>query len=395
MRTEKLIFVLMTLLLSGTAWAQMADSVSVDSVESISFSASIDTYFHKSINTKENAPRTSFSNLPGFSLGMVNLVLEYSGSRAGFVTDLVMGPRGNDAIFNAPRYKNAAGGGSSQMINQLYVYFLLNDRVQLNAGQFNTFVGYESIAASKNMNYSTSYIFSFGPFNHTGVWADIKLSDHCAAKLALMNPTDYTEFNPFGLYTVGGQLSVNSKKCKLNLNLTYGDPDGQLESNDSIGSVTAGNALHADLAASVEPAKWYSAGVSTSFRTIGSGQMKTSTNENASIEKCGYFGAALYQTFTITRSAKITTRLEYFTEHHGGIGAIGAYTTSGRASVAAVTISGNLTRANLRLIPEVRIDKTSTRSFVDSETGSAISQMISLNVALIYQLPAIVHKIKI
>jgi hypothetical protein len=395
MLCKKTAILITQLCFSVIAWGQTTGGVSVDSVQKISFSGSIDTYYHKSFKTEQTAPRTSFSNLPGFSLGMINFVLEYSGSKTGFVADIVFGPRGTDAIFNAPRYKNSAGAGSSQMINQMYVYYFVNKHLRLNAGQFNTFVGYETISPVKNIHYSTSYLFSFGPFNHTGIWADLKLSNHCTAKIALMNPTDYTEYNPFGLYTVGGQLSISHKNSLLNFNVTYGDPDGKLNAKDSIGSISAGNALQVDFTGSVIANEKYSVGISTSVRSIASGQTKTSPSDRTVIASCGYYGVALYQTLSLSPSAKIALRAEHFTEFNNGVGAIGMYANSGSASVTALTLSGNITRSNLRLIPEVRVDKTSTRSFTESATGKSVYQMVSMNFALVYEIPAIIHKIKI
>ena len=49
------------------------------------------------------APGSSFAQLPGFALGMANLVASYEGEKVGFVADLVFGPRGADAIFNSPQ----------------------------------------------------------------------------------------------------------------------------------------------------------------------------------------------------------------------------------------------------------------------------------------------------
>ena len=60
-------------------------------------SGSIDTYYRSS----EYAPGTSFGNLPGFALGMANVILSYEGEKSGFVADLVFGPRGADAVFNS------------------------------------------------------------------------------------------------------------------------------------------------------------------------------------------------------------------------------------------------------------------------------------------------------
>ena len=55
---------------------------------SFAISGSIDTYFRSS----EYAPGTSFGNLPGFALGMANVVFSYEGEKSGFVADLVVGP---------------------------------------------------------------------------------------------------------------------------------------------------------------------------------------------------------------------------------------------------------------------------------------------------------------
>ena len=90
---------------------------------------------------------------------MVNLIASYSGEKAGFTADLVFGPRGQAAVF---------GTASGQaIINQAFVFYKFSDKVTFNLGQFNTFVGYEVISPTVNFHYSTSYLFSWGPFNHT------------------------------------------------------------------------------------------------------------------------------------------------------------------------------------------------------------------------------------
>ena len=130
-----------------------------------SVAGSIDTYFRSS----EAAPGTSFANLPGFSMGMANIIMSYEGEKSGFVADLVYGPRGADAVFNST--------GSANIVNQLYAYFNLSDSFTLTMGNFNTFLGYEVISPVANFNYSTSYMFSYGPFSHSGIKADLALSD--------------------------------------------------------------------------------------------------------------------------------------------------------------------------------------------------------------------------
>ena len=162
-----------------------------------SVSGTVDSYYRSS----EYAPGTSFANLNGFSLGMANIVLSYEGEKSGFVADLVYGPRGADAVFNSV--------GSSNIVNQLYVYYNVSDSFTLTMGNFNTFLGYEVISPAANFNYSTSYMFSYGPFSHTGLKADISLSDDVSLMLAVLNSTDYTESQPVGDdYMFGAQLGL-------------------------------------------------------------------------------------------------------------------------------------------------------------------------------------------
>jgi hypothetical protein len=393
-RAKRKVTMLVVMILSvKTLLAQSVNpKVATDTLPKIAVSATIDTYFHRSFNS-EHAPRTSFANLPGFSLGMINVIGEYTGAKTGFVTDLVFGPRGTDAIFRAPLYKNAQGGGSSQLINQMYVYYNVNKHLRINAGQFNTFLGYETISPAKNANYSTSYLFSFGPFNHTGVWTDIIFGNSWSAKIALMNPTDYTEYNPFDSYTLGGQLNVKGKKGTASVNVTYGDPDGKLNISDSLGSMSAGNALQLDFSGSINATKDYFIGASASMRSIGSGNIKISDTQRGELKKSGYYGVAVYQTLAIGGHNQLALRTEYFSEFDGGVGAIQTYSKSGRASVFAVTLSGNFRTTNLCFIPELRVDQTSTNSFRKLDTGMATNHLVSMNMALVYTLPALVHYI--
>src|SRR5688500_3271549 len=83
-------------------------------------SGSVDVYARTSLKTMNGymgnyAPSTSFADLKGFSLGMVNLIASYGGEKAGFTADLVFGPRGKAAVF---------GSATGQaIINQAFVYY--------------------------------------------------------------------------------------------------------------------------------------------------------------------------------------------------------------------------------------------------------------------------------
>ena len=126
---HSLLFILFSVLVTPLAAQEISNGEDDKNKGEFTMSGSLDSYFHKAFNTIETAPRTSFSNLPGFSLGMINLVGTYKGKKSGFVIDLVYGPRGSDAVFNAPLYKNISGGGSSQIINQMYAYYQVSEKI--------------------------------------------------------------------------------------------------------------------------------------------------------------------------------------------------------------------------------------------------------------------------
>src|SRR6056300_164783 len=111
----------------------------------LSISGSVDAYYRANFDAPNDenaiAPGSSFANLPGFALGMANIVASYEGEKVGFVADLVFGPRGTDAVFASPMYSS-----TGQIINQLYAYWNVSDAVTLTMGNFNTFLGYEVIS---------------------------------------------------------------------------------------------------------------------------------------------------------------------------------------------------------------------------------------------------------
>ncbi|MDO6749851.1 outer membrane beta-barrel protein, partial [Gilvimarinus sp. 1_MG-2023] len=81
------------------------------------------------------------------------------------------------------------------IVNQLYVYYNVTESTTLTLGNFNTFLGYEVISPAANFNYSTSYLFSYGPFSHTGIKLDYAATEDLSFMLAAMNGTDNTDYN--------------------------------------------------------------------------------------------------------------------------------------------------------------------------------------------------------
>ncbi len=363
-----------------------------DSTKTFTLSGSVDTYVHTSLGAVNGAfgsfgPTTAFANLKGFSLGMVNLIASYQGEKAGFVGDVVFGPRGRDAVF----YSNPAVGSytGQRIINQLYAYYKISDAVTLNMGQFNTFVGYEVISPAVNVNYSTSYLFSNGPFNHTGLRADFSFGDGGVAKLAIMNPTDMLEFNPVNTYTIGAQIGKTTDAGGVWLNLLYGDQDGTLDEDDFDGNLiaSAGNLFQVDVTTGWTLSDAFFLGANASYQTIASGQRFTGTGAVVDIDgdATSFFGVAVYPKLTLSDAFALGLRGEYFStaKGHPLASPIGV-DASGDGNVIAATLSGNYKVGGLIIIPEIRFDKTSEDSYTDKD-GDATDTMTTLTLAAVYK----------
>ncbi|WKN40899.1 outer membrane beta-barrel protein [Tunicatimonas pelagia] len=345
---------------------------------SFSFSGSVDTYFRYNANSFNraidgddglgfSAPATSFANRPGFGLGMVNLISSYEGEKVGFVADLVFGPRGQEAVFNST--------GSSNIINQLYVYYNASDAVTLTLGNFNTFLGYEVISPTGNFNYSTSYMFSTGPFSHTGLKADFALADGFSAMLAVMNPTDYTDFNLFDTYTLGAQLGYDNNGVSAYLNFLYGDQDGTLNEdllpilldNESLGAT-----FQADLTAGIDLSDDFYLGLNTTINTTGTGEEVAGGDiQDVDGDNFGFYGAALYAQYATSETVSFGARGEYYSLFEG----------DNSENIIDFTVSSNIALGNLTLIPEVRIDVVSDEDSLgfasrDGETQSSLASFI-------------------
>jgi len=337
---------LFTLALLFSVFVSFAQDVEVEVVEEVpakkfTLSGSGDAYFRQNIGAPNGedaiAPNTSFANQNGFALGMANVILSYEGSKVGAVVDLVFGPRGEEAVFNSMP--------SNNIVNQLYVYWNVSDKVTLTFGNFNTFLGYEVISPTGNFNYSTSYMFSYGPFSHTGLKMDWAVNDEWSFMAAIMNDNDWTDYNPTNNYTAGAQIGYNGTY----LNFLYG-PQFQVD-------LTTGFDI-----------------TDTFFLGLNATYFIDNDTDGS------FYGVALYPQIQATESFAIGLRAEYFAEGDYGVGAIGGYDDEGDANAFEFTLSGNYSIGDLMIIPELRLDTTSEDTFVNNDfepTGSLASFLLA------------------
>lgn len=381
---KKIQLLILALIIFGVTntFAQEVIIIEEEEPSKLTFSGSVDAYFRTNFNGPNKgdnfqAPATSFGNLPGFSLGMANIIATYQGEKVGVVADLVFGPRGEDAVFGSPMY---AGGmaGSSQIVNQLYVYWNVSDAVTLTMGNFNTFLGYEVISPTANFNYSTSYMFSYGPFSHTGLKADFALSDNWSLMAAVMNPTDMTEFNLVGTYTLGAQLGYSTDAGSTYLNFVYGDQDGKLDMDNSSlvpGQTSMGNTFQVDLTTGFNVSDALYVGVNTTYNTTAAGEMYSGSSvSDSSGDGAGFYGFAGYLQATTSDKFALGLRGEYFSVFNGGLDGVVGLDGNGDGNVFAVTLSGNAkVNKNLTLIPELRLDSMGENFFMNNDMNPSKS----------------------
>ena len=325
---------LLTGLLCATFSGVSAQDEAEETPKTFELSGTVDTYFRYNFSEDQGqAPATSFANLPGFSLGMANLIAAYETEKSGFVADLVFGPRGNEAVFNST-------DGSNPIVNQLYVFYKFGEKTVLTLGNFNTFLGYEVISPAANFNYSTSYMFSYGPFSHTGIKLDYTINDNWSYMVGLFNPTDLTEFNPSDEYMFGAQLGFYGQY----INFLSGMGQTQI-----------------DFTGGIDLSESFYLGVNAT---------------NYSAEDSGFSGVALYPQYTMSSTFALGLRFEAFYDDSTVFKQPDVDNTS-------ITLTGSYTNGNFTFKPELRLDQASASIF----TGANLlpeKQLASFIVAAIY-----------
>lgn len=278
---------LATLLLGGTTmFAQDAvlvtETVVEDEKTPLEISGFVDAYYQYNFNNNA-AGTTSFTpEHNSFELGMANIVFAKNFDKVGFVADLAFGPRANAA--------NGVGGFTTDIVKQLFVTYSPTDAITLTAGNFATFVGYELIDAPGNFNYSTSYMFSNGPFFHTGIKADFAINDKFGAMVGLFNDTDTkSDVGAAPGKHYGAQLSYSDDKTGIYFNVLGGKEDTSLMANQL--DLTATYQATDDLLIGVNVTdKFYD------FDGVGA----------------SWFGAALYLNYSILRCFRIRASWRIF-----------------------------------------------------------------------------------
>ena len=295
------------------------------------FTGSVDGYYRYNFADPSGKTNnfTSFTNSQSsFELGMASVKIDHSVGKVSATADLGFGKRAQEFSYN--------DASTLVAVKQLTISYALSDKFKLTMGKWATHVGYELLDAYANRNYSMSYGFSYGPFFHTGLKADISLGGKSAMMIGFANKTDYLS-SPSPVQYVLAQFSTASSNDKWKAYLNF---QGATE-------LTQFNLV-------------ITGALSEKFSVAYDGSILT-THTNGVNES--WNSHAFYLNYDPLKSFGLTLREDYFSDRK-----INPLVSLGGGSVMATTLSGNFRCSQLTIIPEIRLDMDSDPVF--SKSGS-------------------------
>ncbi|MGH2565481.1 MAG: outer membrane beta-barrel protein, partial [Ginsengibacter sp.] len=184
---------------------------------------SVDAYFRYNFNDPKSGfinNYTSFTNSQNsFQLGMASIRADHSFGKASATIDLGFGTRAEEFSYGDPDHSTLFA------VKQAYLSYAISDKFKLTMGKWATHIGYEVTDAYLNRNYSMDYMFSYGPFSHTGIKADIGLGKKSALMLGVANTTDVVAeagSRRFAIAQFSTGTSDDKVKAYLNYQGSYG-----------------------------------------------------------------------------------------------------------------------------------------------------------------------------
>jgi len=303
--------------LSTTVSLAQTDS---SSQPTTSYTASLDVYYRYNFTGPESGKTnnlTSFTHsVNSFELGMASLKIDHSFKKIAATADIGIGRRAQEFTYTET--------GINALIKQAYLTYSPSSRVKLTMGKWATHIGYEVVDPYANRNYSMSYGFSYGPFFHTGMKADISLGGKTALMVGLANTTDYISA-PSTVSYVLAQISTASANDKIKALLNF---QGSTELTQLNLVLTGVLSKKVTLAYDGSILTTHQLGVNNSWNSH-----------------------AIYLNYDPTQTFGLTLRTDYFNDRK-----INPLVTTNGGSLIATTLSGNFKCSNLTIIPEFRMD---------------------------------------
>src|SRR5215831_10749716 len=305
---------------------------------------SVDAYYRYNFNNPKDYPYNSLTSFThssnSFELGMASIKADHSFGKVSATIDLGFGKRAEEFAYNDANTRLA--------IKQVYVSYAPSSVIKFTLGTWSTHVGYEVLDAYLNRNYSMSYMFTNGPFSHTGLKADINLGGKNTLMLGISNPTDFRSA-PGMPKSFIGQFATSTKDDKIKAYFNF--VDGKQSDFKKV--------VQGDVVATWTVTSKFSIVVNGTFQSL-----KIDTDSSGKFNSYTWAGAALYLSVDPVSWFDLTLRTEYIADNDEYLGL---------KSVIAPTLSANFKVQNLTIIPEFRFDSAGNPVFYKNETESTKS----------------------
>jgi len=334
----------------NSAYAQTDSIIPVSPAPTIT--GSVDTYFRYNFNDPKSGATnnfTSFTNSQNsFQLGMASIRADHSFGKASATVDLGFGTRAEEFSYGDPDHSTLFA------VKQAYLSYAISDKFKLTMGKWATHIGYEVTDAYLNRNYSMDYMFSYGPFSHTGLKADIGLGAKSALMIGVANATDIVAEAGSRRYAIA-QFSTGTANDKVKAYLNYQGSYGGSFSTTQFDLVVTG-------------------AVTDKFSIGYNGTVQTTKPDGGSSDS--WWGSAVYLNVDPTTAFGITLRGEYFDNKK-------AVVAAPATSIFDLTLSPNFRVGNLTIIPELRLDAGKDAIF-EKNDGTATKTTVTGILAATY-----------
>jgi hypothetical protein len=345
----------LALTLSNSVNAQ--DSAAAAAPEpALKISGSVDGYYRYNFDKMVNN-YTSFTGTHNtFMLGMGSIKVEHKGEKVSAVVDLGFGPRAREFAYT--------DDGITQAIKQLYVSYSPADWLTFTLGTWGTHVGYEVLDPQVNRNYSMSYMFTNGPFSHTGLKANLTKGKH-GFMVGVANATDY-RIPPDDMMNKKfflAQYSLALDKVSAYLNFVSGQAPDTSKSSQIDAVITA------------KFTDKFSVGFNGTYASV------KFWDGAKNLDGKGWWGAALYLNLDPKPWFGLTLRGELFNDDNQ-IKTYSIAPTGG--SIFATTLSANFKTGGFTFIPEFRFDNASEDGIFFDKDGITKKSTASFLIAAIY-----------
>src|SRR5215510_4316243 len=193
---------------------------------SLSITGSLDAYYRYNFqNAKDSGLTnnyTSFTNSQNsFELGMASLKADYAIGKVVGLIHLGFGRRAEENSYTDGDLDQGKNGFVSLAnLQQGYISYSPSTKVKFTMGKWFTHVGYEVAEAYLNRNYSMDYMFSYGPFFHTGLKMDVALNSNFGFMVGVSNPTDHSSAS-FAAKSFLGQIHLATTNSTVNAYINY------------------------------------------------------------------------------------------------------------------------------------------------------------------------------